>query len=67
MLCAVGLAVAFKAQVWNIGAEGQLLMGGLVGSAVALQFGEAEGFWILPTVLISGMIGGGLWGYWRPG
>ncbi|WP_271274056.1 ABC transporter permease [Aliamphritea hakodatensis] len=62
MLCAVGLAVAFKAQVWNIGAEGQLLMGGLVGSAVALQFGEAEGFWILPTVLISGMIGGGLWG-----
>ena len=39
MLCAVGLAVAFKAQVWNIGAEGQLLMGGLVGSAVYFRSG----------------------------
>lgn len=58
MLCAVGLAVAFKAQVWNIGAEGQLLMGGLAASFTALQLIEVEAFWVLPLVLISGVIGG---------
>lgn len=62
MLCAIGLAVAFKAQVWNIGAEGQLLMGGLLASAVALQLMDVESFWALPLVLLSGMLGGGLWG-----
>lgn len=62
MLCAVGLALAFKAQVWNIGAEGQLLIGGLAASAVALQLLEAEGFWVLPIVLLSGALGGALWG-----
>lgn len=61
LLCAIGLAVVFRAQVWNIGAEGQLLIGGLVGSAVALQFLEVTGFWVLPTVLIAGMLGGGLY------
>lgn len=62
MLCAIGLALAFKAQVWNIGAEGQLLMGGLTASAVALLFIEIEGFWVLPMVLLSGALGGALWG-----
>jgi simple sugar transport system permease protein len=62
MLCAIGLSVAFKAQVWNIGAEGQLLMGGLSASAVALQLIEIDAVWVLPLVLLSGMLGGGLWG-----
>ncbi len=59
LLCALGLAVAYRANVWNIGAEGQLLMGGLVGSAVAVQF--SDGFWVLPTVLLAGMAAGMLW------
>jgi len=62
MLCAIGLALAFKAQVWNIGAEGQLLMGGLTASAIALLLIDVESGWALIAVLISGMIGGGLWG-----
>lgn len=62
MLCAIGLSLTFKAQVWNIGAEGQLLMGGLTASAVALQLTEVETLWALPLVLISGIIGGALWG-----
>ena len=37
MLCAIGLALCYKANIWNIGAEGQLLFGALIGSAVALQ------------------------------
>lgn len=62
LLCAIGLAVAFRAQVWNIGAEGQLLMGGLAASAMALQLIDIEAAWVLPVVLISGMVGGALWG-----
>ena len=62
MLCAIGLSLTFKAQVWNIGAEGQLLMGGLTASAVALQLIEVEAFWAMPVVLISGIMGGALWG-----
>ncbi|SEF83012.1 ABC transporter permease [Marinobacterium lutimaris] len=61
LLCAIGLSVVFKAKVWNIGAEGQLLMGGLIGSACALALIDAEGFWVLPAVLLAGMVGGALW------
>ncbi len=62
MLCAIGLALTFKAQVWNIGAEGQLLMGGLAASAVALQLLDVESGLALPIVLFSGMLGGAAWG-----
>lgn len=61
LLCALGLSVAYRANVWNIGAEGQLLMGGLVGSAFAVQFTDSEAFWLLPAVLICGMVAGMLW------
>jgi len=61
LLCAIGLSVVFKAKIWNIGAEGQLLMGGLIGSACALQLLDAEGGWVLPVVLLGGMLGGALW------
>ncbi len=61
LLCAVGLSVVFKAQIWNIGAEGQLLMGGLFGSYMALQLIDVEGIWVLPVVLVAGVIGGLFW------
>lgn len=61
LLCAIGLAVVFKAQVWNIGAEGQLLIGGLLASSVAVNVIEAEGIWVLPAILLAGVIGGALW------
>ncbi|MDO6563661.1 ABC transporter permease [Amphritea sp. 1_MG-2023] len=61
LLCAIGLSVVFKAKIWNIGAEGQLLMGGLFGSYMALQFIEVEAFWVLPLVLIAGVLGGMCW------
>ncbi|WP_221796691.1 ABC transporter permease [Oceanobacter mangrovi] len=61
LLCAIGLSVVFKAQIWNIGAEGQLLMGGLFGSYMALQLLDVEGGWVLPIVLLAGMVGGMFW------
>jgi len=61
MLIAVGLAVGFRANVWNIGAEGQLIAGGITASAVALYFQESEGAHVLILMVIAGGIGGMLW------
>ena len=61
MLCAIGLAVGFRANVWNIGAEGQLIVGAIAASAVALYFYESEGAHILILMVIAGAIGGMLW------
>jgi ABC-type uncharacterized transport system permease subunit len=61
MLVAVGLAVGFRANIWNIGAEGQYIMGGVAASAVALYFYESEGPHILFLMVVAGAIGGMLW------
>lgn len=61
LMCAIGLAVAYRANVWNIGAEGQLLMGALVGSAVALQFPNSESKITLVLVLLCGVLAGMFW------
>jgi len=61
MLIAIGLAVGFRANVWNIGAEGQLIVGAVAASAVALYFYEAQGAHVLILMVIAGAIGGMLW------
>jgi len=62
MLCAIGLAVGFRANVWNIGAEGQLIVGAVAASAVALYFyGSAGGPHVLILMVLAGAIGGMLW------
>jgi ABC-type uncharacterized transport system permease subunit len=61
ILIGVALSLGFRAGVWNIGAEGQLILGGIFGGGVALLFYEQEGFYILPLILIAGMVGGMLW------
>jgi len=61
VLCAIGLAIGFRANVWNIGAEGQLTLGAIVGGGVALVFWNQEGFWILPLMGLGGIVGGMAW------
>jgi len=63
MLIAIGLAVGFRANVWNIGAEGQLIVGAVAASAVALYFYESESsqWLVLSLIVIAGAIGGMLW------
>jgi simple sugar transport system permease protein len=61
MLVAIGLAVGFRANVWNIGAEGQLIVGAVAASAVALVFYESEGIHVLLLMVLAGAIGGMLW------
>ena len=61
MLCAVGLAAGYRANVWNIGAEGQLTLGALCGGGVALAFQDSGGAWVLPLMLVAGAAGGMAW------
>ena len=61
LLCALGLAVAYQARIWNIGAEGQLLLGALAGSAVAVNIIEMESRWALVMVLMAGTLAGTAW------
>ena len=61
ILIALGLAVCFRSNVWNIGAEGQFVIGGLAGGGVALLAAPDTGVWIIPLILIAGVLGGMLW------
>lgn len=59
LLCAIGLAFCYQANLWNIGAEGQLLMGAVIGSAVSLYFADSSfSVWL---ALIAGMLAGMFW------
>jgi len=61
LLCAIGLAICYRANVWNIGAEGQLLIGSLFGSWLALSLIDIDSAWVLPSVLITGALAGAAW------
>jgi simple sugar transport system permease protein len=61
MMIAVGLAVGFRANVWNIGAEGQFIIGAVMGSGVALAFEGSSSSVLLPAMVVAGAAGGALW------
>ena len=61
LLIALGLAVCFRSNVWNIGAEGQFVMGAIFAGGVALLADKGTGAWILPLVLVAGVLGGMCW------
>ena len=61
LLIALGLAVCFRSNVWNIGAGGQFVIGAVFAGGVALQADRDTGPWIVPAILLAGMAGGMLW------
>lgn len=61
LLCAVGLVVCYRANIWNIGAEGQFLMGAIAGGWAALQCPPDIGNWYFVVALVAGIAGGALW------
>jgi len=61
LIIALGLTVAFRARVWNIGAEGQYYIGALCGSIVALMLPNLPAAILLPLMLLAGLVGGGVW------
>jgi len=60
-LIGLGLAVGFRANVWNIGAEGQFIMGAIAAAGVALFGPELPAYVMLPLMLIAGTLGGVAW------
>ncbi len=64
LLCSTGLLVAFRARVWNIGAEGQLLMGAIAATWLALYvMPEAPGFVLVPCMFLVGFAAGSAWAF----
>jgi simple sugar transport system permease protein len=61
ILIAIGLAIGFRAGIWNIGAEGQYIIGAICGAAVALWFFPALGWYIFPLSILAGALGGFAW------
>lgn len=61
LLIALGLAVCFRSNIWNIGAEGQYILGAVAASGVALLAGKTTGGWIVVPLLLAGVLGGMLW------
>jgi simple sugar transport system permease protein len=61
VLIAIGLSLGFKAGIWNIGAEGQYIMGALFGAGVGLAFYPTEAWYIFPLMVIAGGFGGWFW------
>ncbi len=61
ILIALGLAVCFKANIWNIGAEGQFVLGAVFAGGVAMRATPETGSWILLAVLGAGVLGGMVW------
>ena len=62
LLVGVGICIAFRANVFNIGGEGQIAMGGLAATAVALATPGLPAPVLIPLVLLAGAAGGGAWG-----
>ena len=60
-LIALGLAIGYRANIWNIGAEGQMYLGGIFATGLAIHYNESGGAWLLPAMILAGAVGGALW------
>ena len=61
LVIALGLGVCYRSNVWNIGAEGQFVMGAVAAGGVALLAGKDTSRWIVLAIVLAGMLGGMLW------
>jgi general nucleoside transport system permease protein len=61
LIIALGLAVCFRSNVWNIGAEGQYVIGAVCASGMALLAGPETSRWIVVAIILAGVAGGMAW------
>lgn len=62
LLCGLGVAIAYRISVWNIGAEGQFAAGAMAATAVTIYMPNLPGILIIPTMIVLSIIAGGIWG-----
>jgi len=61
VLIAIGLALGFRAGIWNIGAEGQYIVGAICGAGAGPAFYPTESVFIFPLMVLAGALGGWAW------
>jgi ABC-type uncharacterized transport system permease subunit len=62
IFASISVAIAFRAGLFNIGAEGQLAMGSIVASLIGLNATHWPGWLLIPTIVIAGALAGAIWG-----
>jgi ABC-type uncharacterized transport system permease subunit len=62
LIAALGITPAFQMKFWNIGAEGQIIMGAIFSTYFALHFDYLPHGLLIVVMLVAGMVGGGIWG-----
>jgi len=62
LIAALGITPAFQMKFWNIGAEGQIIMGAIFSTFFALHFNFLPHGFLIVVMIIAGMVGGGIWG-----
>ena len=60
-LIALGLSICYRSNVWNIGAEGQFILGAIFAGGVAMLAGPQSSRWIVVAILAAGALGGMVW------
>jgi|YelNatPaOPRAMG01_1025707.scaffolds.fasta_scaffold44682_2 simple sugar transport system permease protein len=63
MLAGLGIAIAYRAKFWNIGAEGQIYAGGIASAIAGIYFTAVPGIILLPITLLAGLLGGAILGF----
>lgn len=61
VLIAIGLSLGFRAGIWNIGAEGQYILGAICGGGVGLALYPMDSWIVLPLMVVAAALGGFLW------
>lgn len=62
LLCGLGVAIAYRISVWNIGAEGQFAAGAMAATAVTIYFPNMPSILVIPVMIVFSIIAGGIWG-----
>ncbi|WP_108646864.1 ABC transporter permease [Polynucleobacter rarus] len=60
-LIALGLTICYRANIWNIGAEGQMYIGGIFATGIAIHYTETLGHWTLIVMILASALGGAIW------
>lgn len=63
LLVGLGICIAFRASVINIGAEGQIILGAIFATWFSLQFRTWPGWLLIPSTIVGGFLAGGFWGF----